>query len=40
MNKATLHVDNYIEMITIIHIYFFFLLSSKVLMKLSHSDID
>ena len=23
MNKATLHVDNYIEMITIIHIYIF-----------------
>ena len=41
MKKATLHVDNYIEMITIIHIYiFFFLLSSKVLKKLSHSDID
>ena len=37
MNKATL--DNYIEMITIIHIYIF-LISSKVLMKLSHSDID
>ena len=30
MNKATLHVDNYIEMITIIHIYipFSFLSSS------------
>ena len=24
MNKATLHVDNYIEMITIIHNTFFF----------------
>ena len=27
MNKATLHVDNYIEMITIIHIYIFIFLT-------------
>ena len=40
MNKATL--DNYIEMIIIIHVYMFLNIvqSSHVLMKLSHSDID